>query len=95
MSKTVPPIGTLTDRVVLRAREGDEWLTLSTVWARVRSLASNSPDDDTHSVVIRFRSDISAGDRIISRGRTLDVTSAGDLNGRRAYLAIRAKEVQP
>ncbi|NGP18690.1 phage head closure protein [Devosia aurantiaca] len=104
----VPPIGTLTDRVQLKRREslGDGggghrriYVPLNSVWARVRSLAGRQGTNAdgqavavSHSVVMRFRSDISAGDRIVYRGRNLDVVSAADLNGRRAYLSCACSE---
>jgi SPP1 family predicted phage head-tail adaptor len=46
----------------------------------------------SHSVVLRFRSDVSPGDRIVYRGRNLDVVSTADLNGRRAYLSCACSE---
>jgi SPP1 family predicted phage head-tail adaptor len=46
----------------------------------------------SHSVVLRFRNDVSPGDRIVYRGRNLDVVSAADLNGRRAYLSCACSE---
>lgn len=104
----VPPIGTLTDRVQLRRREsvGDGggghdriYVPLSSAWARVRSLAGRpgvSADGQativSHSVVLRFRTDIGPGDRIVYRGRNLDVVSAADLNGHRAFLSCTCSE---
>jgi SPP1 family predicted phage head-tail adaptor len=48
----------------------------------------------SHAVVLRFRPDIGPGDRVIYRGRNLDVVSAADLNGRRAYLSCACSETQ-
>lgn len=108
MSERIPPVGTLTDRVQLRRRDslgdgggGHErvYVPMSSVWARVRSLTGrqgNNADGRavaiSHSVVLRFRSDISPGDRIVYRGRNLDVVSVADLKGRRAYLACACSE---
>lgn len=108
MSERVPPIGTLTDRVQIKRREtvgdgggGHEriFMPLNSVWARVRSLAGRSgvtADGQgvviSHSVVMRFRADVGPGDRIVYRGRSLDVVSAADLNGRRAYLSCSCSE---
>ena len=104
----MPPVGTLTDRVQLKSRQslgdgggGHEriFVPLNSVWARVRSLGGRqgtSADGQavaiSHSVVLRFRTDIGPGDRIIYRGRNLDVVSAADLNGRRAYLSCACSE---
>lgn len=108
MSERVPAVGTLTDRVQLRRREmlpesegGHAALFVPTasVWARVRSLAGRqgaSTDGRavsvSHTVVLRFRNDVAPGDRIVYRGRSLDVVSAADLNGRRAYLSCLCSE---
>lgn len=103
MSERIPPIGTMTDSVQLRRKEmtGEAeggfttlYVPLATVWARVRSLTGRRAESAdgrgvsiSHSVVLRFRPDLGAGDRIVYRGRNLDVVSATDLNGRRAYLS--------
>lgn len=108
MNETIPPIGTLTDRVILKRRvttdedEGGEvviFSTLATVWARVRVLSARQAvlDDArghsiSHSVVLRFRNDLSPGDRIVYRGRNLDIVSTSDINGRRAYLSCACTE---
>jgi len=108
VSEPIPPIGTLTDRIELRRRvvtdedEGGEialFTPIATVWARVRSLGGRQAQESdarganaTHSVVLRFRSNVSPGDRIVYRGRNLDVLTAGDLNGRRAYLSCLCAE---
>lgn len=103
MSERIPSIGTMRDRVQLLRKdmsaeaEGGHsvsYVPLATVWARVRSLsgrAGGEADSRTarisHSVVMRFRTDLNAGDRVIFRGTALEVISAEDLNGRRAYLS--------
>jgi SPP1 family predicted phage head-tail adaptor len=108
VSERVPPIGTLTDRVQLRRKEmtaEDEgghatlFVPVSSLWARVRSLSGRqgtSADgravEISHAVVLRFRNDVRPGDRIVYRGRNLDVVSAADLNGRRAYLSCTCSE---
>lgn len=104
----VPPIGTLTDRVQLKRRittdeaEGGEvavFSPLATVWARVRPLTARQLSEGdargvtaTHSVVLRFRTDLAPGDRVTYRGRNLTLLSANDLNGRRAYLSCLCTE---
>ncbi|MEO6014102.1 MAG: phage head closure protein [Devosia sp.] len=104
----IPPIGTMTDRVQLKRRvtthegEGGEiatFNTIATVWARVRQLGARSAlasdargQSISHSVVLRFRSDLKAGDRISFRGGDLEVESVADTNGQRAYLACQCSE---
>ena len=108
MSEKIPSIGTLTDRIELRKRGlvegaagGHEafYVPLGSVWARVRALsgrrdvaADGRGVEVSHAVVLRFRGDIEPGDRMVYRGRNLEVVSAGDLNGRRAYLSCRCSE---
>lgn len=107
-AQKIPPIGTLTDRVQLRRREslGDSaggheriFVPITSAWARVRSLSGREGTNAdgravaiSHAVVLRFRSDIAPGDRIIYRGRNLDVVSTADINGRRAYLSCACSE---
>lgn len=104
----IPAVGTLTDRVQLKRREsvtdgggGHErlYVPVTHVWARVRSLSGRQGTNAdgravaiSHSVVLRFRSDVSPGDRIVYRGRNLDVVSTADMNGRRAYLSCACSE---
>ncbi|HWA42162.1 MAG TPA: phage head closure protein [Hypericibacter adhaerens] len=102
------PLGTLTERLQLMRRstsheaEGGEVVSFSpfaTVWGRVRALTARAAfaadargQAITHSVVIRFRPDLRAGDRIVWRGTTLEVAHAADLDGRRAYLSCQCLE---
>jgi SPP1 family predicted phage head-tail adaptor len=108
MSERVPPLGTLTDRVQIKTRQslGDGagghdrvYVPLNNVWARVRSLSGRQGTNAdgravaiSHAVVMRFRGDVVPGDRIVYRGRNLDVVSAADLNGRKAYLSCACSE---
>jgi SPP1 family predicted phage head-tail adaptor len=104
----IPPIGTLTDRIQLKRKmttsedEGGEvalFTPIATVWARVRQLgAGRAVESDgrgqniSHSVVMRFRTDLKPGDRIVYRGGELEIEAAGDINGRRAYLGCQCSE---
>lgn len=108
MSEPIPPLGTLTDRVTLKRKimssepEGGEvalYTTLATVWARVRQLSARAAYADdargqtiSHSVVMRFRTDLVPGDRLVYRGRELEIASLADINGRRAYLSCQCSE---
>lgn len=104
----VPPLGSLCDRIQLRRRdasiepEGGQFVVftpLGHTWSRVRHLSARSGETAdgrsvglSHAVVMRFRSDIGPGDRVIYRGRSLEIVSAEDLNGRRAYLSCLCAE---
>lgn len=105
-----PAIGTLRDRVQLQrkdsAPEADgghavTFVPLATVWARVYALsgretrhADGKSATISHTVVLRYRTDLAPGDRIIYRGRPLEIVSAEDLNGRRAYLSCTCAHTQ-
>jgi SPP1 family predicted phage head-tail adaptor len=104
-----PPIGALSDRVQLKRRDATTetegghvatFVPLATVWARVRSLAGRQGQTSdgrtislSHVVVLRFRTDLGPGDRVVYRGHNLEVVSAADLNGSRAYLSCLCAEV--
>lgn len=108
MNGKLPPLGTLSDRVEFKRREmmgeaGGGHVTLfvpvASLWARVRSLtgrqgtsADGRAVEISHTIVLRFRNDIRPGDRLVYRGRNLDVVSAADLNGRRAYISCACSE---
>lgn len=104
----VPPVGTLTVRVQLQRRtmvgedEGGHlvlWTPIATVWSRVRTVSSRQTRyadgrsaTMSHTVVMRFRTDIGPGDRVLYRGRALEVIAAEDINGRRAYVSCACTE---
>lgn len=110
MSATIPPIGTMRDRVsLLKKSETDDgaggadiaFVPLATVWARLYPVAGSLTERSgarqvgaTHTIVIRFRTDLLAGDRIALGARRFEVLSAEDLNGRRAYLECACAELQ-
>lgn len=105
-----PALGALRDRVQIRRRDMaadgaggfvTTYFPLATVWARVRALSArpSHPADArassiTHSVVLRYRIDIAPVDRLMFGGRALDVVSAEDLNGRRAFLSCTCAEAR-
>jgi len=106
----MPQIGGLTDRVQLQRRtetaedEGGHavlYVPLMTLWARVRSfggarrLAADARGAEvTHTVVIRHRTGVFAGDRFLYRGWHLVVLGTEDISGRRQFLACRCTERQ-
>ncbi len=110
MSVKIPPIGTLRERVQLLAKNmvddgaGGHVVTYSpiaTVWANVGSnngrevlLADANNVSTSYVVLLRFRNDLSAGDRIIYRSKTLEVIFVNDLNGHKAYLKCLCSEIK-
>lgn len=108
MRGEAPPVGTLRDRVLLQKRDmslmpdgGHEtvFFPLTNVWARVRARSARLMREgdgraatSTHAVVIRFRKDLKPGDKIVYRGRVLEIVEAEDLNGCRAWLSCLCVE---
>ena len=104
----VPQIGALTDRVqwikrvVTAESEGgaaQAFVPMSALWARVRALSlrqarfgDGTGTGASHSVVLRYRTDVAAGDRFTYRGRRLEVLGCEDPDGRRAWLNCRCLE---
>lgn len=104
----LPALGTLRERVQLLRKSQSigsagghksTYVPLATVWARVRSLAGSLGEVSggrtakvSHTVAMRYRADLGPGDRIIYRSRALEILSAEDMNGRRAYLSCRCSE---
>ena len=108
MSAKIPPIGTLRDKVQLQAKNmfknsagGHEvsYVPIASVWANVSAnngnsmqLADSNMSAISHIVLLRFRNDIGAGDRIIYRNKTLEIISLNDLNSRKAYIKCLCSE---
>ena len=108
MSEAAPQVGSLTDRVQLQRKvttgeaEGGHavvFVPVTALWARVRALGARLTAEGggrgvaaSHTVVVRFRTDIGPGDRFGYRGRWLEVLGAADLNGRRAWLSCTCVE---
>lgn len=101
-------LGALTDRVSLQRRvdtselEGGVthmFMTVSSLWARVRSLSARlamagdgRTAEASHAVVVRFRTDVVVGDRFGWRGRWLEVVGVADMDGRRTWLNCTCQE---
>ena len=101
-------LGSLTDRVSLQRRvdtseiEGGVthmFMTVSSLWARVRTLSARlamagdgRTAEASHSVVVRFRTDVVVGDRFGWRGRWLEVVGVADMDGRRTWLSCTCQE---
>jgi SPP1 family predicted phage head-tail adaptor len=108
VSASVPNVGGLVDRVQLQRREmaaeaeGGHVVTfvpIMSLWARVTAvgareaqLADGRSVSVTHTVVLRHRNDVRAGDRFLYGSRHLHVVSAEDLSGRKRFLGCRCSE---
>ncbi|MCF6302079.1 MAG: phage head closure protein [Devosiaceae bacterium] len=109
-SRDFPSLGSLSERIELQSKiqtidaAGGHVQTfdaVATVWARVVSgngavteIADARSARISHTATIRFRSDIGPGDRVIYRSEQLEIISANDLNGRRAYLVLKCSKNQ-
>lgn len=106
----MPPISGLSDRVQLQRRDvaaEDEgghvatFVPIVTLWARVTPIGAREVQSAdgrsvsvSHTVVLRHRTDVRAGDRFLYRGRHLSVVSAEDVSGRKRFLGCRCAETQ-
>lgn len=100
--------GTLKDRVTLQRYTADAdptwgitpgWTGIGELWADVTPTGgSEKPADQgvqttvTHRISIRYRDDITTKDRMLYRGRVLELLSVIDVNGARRELLIEARE---
>lgn len=78
------------------------WSTLATVWAQVRmagagerfvSGADTELAQVSHRINIRYRDDVTTLNRVIHDGRTLDIHSAIDPEGRQREMLLLCREV--
>lgn len=100
--------GTLRERLTILAPTtttdpdwgaSESFAEVATVAANVVARAAAEPLKDqgvaavtSYDIVIRYRSDVSSTNRLTWRGKTLEVVSAIDPDGRRRQLNIEAKE---
>ncbi len=108
-AKKIPAIGTLRDKVQLEAKNMNDdgagghvvsYALIATVWANVspsngREVREADANNiaTSHIVLLRFRSDLSVGDRLIYRSRILEILSVNDFNGHKAYLKCLCSEI--
>ncbi len=102
MSEKIPAIGSLRERIQLLNKVMSDdgagghvvsFVLLATVWAKVNPAkgrvffeADSRGAIASYEILIRYRSDLNIGDQIIYRDEKLEVISADDLNGRKAYI---------
>lgn len=77
------------------------WSDVATVWASVEDLsgreffaAQQIAAEVTTRVTIRYRAGIEPDMRVIAGGRTLDIRSVQDPDGRRRQLVLMCREVR-
>lgn len=99
--------GTLRDRITIQrlstslgqwGRDGD-WHDLATCFASVRPDSGDERFADsgvtsevTYTVRLRYRKDLTSADRFIYRGKTLELLSVVDVDGRRRELEVKCKQ---
>ena len=78
------------------------WTDVALVWAqiqqaknRVEDFAARKLEEVTHTITIRFRDDVQAGQRFNSTGRIFRILSVNDIDGTRRYLDCKTREERP
>jgi SPP1 family predicted phage head-tail adaptor len=78
-----------------------KWQPIASIWAEVLPLAGNEglvaeqiTALQTLRIRTRYRSDFTPKDRLVWRGKTLQIHALTDVDGRKKYLALLAGEVQ-
>ncbi len=78
------------------------WTPVATVWARVsseprrdREVADDLAARVEHTVVVRWRSDVEPGWRVLSGGRTLRVQALADRDQAKRWLHLQCEEEAP
>src|SRR5688500_2012536 len=100
--------GTLRERVTIQASvpasdgkwgKVEQWQDVADTWANVKPLNGGESVKDQgvqsslgFEVRIRFRSGVTSANRLVWRGRVLDIVSAVDPDARRRELLITARE---
>lgn len=100
--------GTLKDRVTIQRYTADVdpawgatpgWTDITEVWADVTPTGGTEKSDNagiqtsnTHRVSLRYRSDLTSKDRLVYRGRKLEIVSVLDVDGAKRELLIEARE---
>ena len=78
----------------------NSWSTDATVWARIspisgneEKIASQLTGVETHRIRIRYRSGVTAHNRVLFGSRTFEIVSANNWDERNVFIEILAKEV--
>lgn len=76
----------------------ETWTPRVSVWAEVKPVRGREivsgeriVGAETYLVTMRYRSDIALSDRVVWRGRALNINSVQDRDMRRKYLVIEAE----
>jgi SPP1 family predicted phage head-tail adaptor len=102
--------GTLKDRLTLQRYQATTdpkwgttpgWWNTCDLWADVEPLGGSEKTDNagvqttiSHRIRTRYRTDITSKDRLLYRGRVLEIVSVIDVDGARRELLIEAREHQ-
>lgn len=100
--------GDMRDRVTLRRwtptndpgwGQQPGWSDVEEFWASVTPVAATERFTQagvqsvmSHRIVCRYRTDLTSKDRLVYRGRVLDIVGLHDPDGRKRELLIEAKE---
>jgi SPP1 family predicted phage head-tail adaptor len=71
---------------------GNTWAYIipASGWETLKSMQLETPI--THTIYMRYRTDIKARDRIIHRGRVFNIRSIIDIEEEKTFLEIKAEE---
>jgi SPP1 family predicted phage head-tail adaptor len=71
---------------------GTPWAYIipATAWENLKSMQLEAPI--THSIYIRYRTDITARDRIVHRSRIFNIRSIIDIEEKKLFLELKAEE---
>lgn len=75
------------------------WMPVATVWtalqplaAKFRQIAHQKAEEQSHSIVMRFREDISSGWRLVFNHRVFEIDTVFDPDESNRYLICMVKE---
>jgi SPP1 family predicted phage head-tail adaptor len=105
------PIGAMRHRLTLEAPVEvpdlaggvrRSWVAVATVWASIEprearpSIFGDAPVNlATHRVTIRWRSDVTAANRLVAGNRILAIRAISDPDERRSWLVLTVEETGP
>lgn len=109
MARAVPRLGAMNERIeILRHTDtsnesGGVTTSFSSIghfWADISAETFCNSDslggrgrEGALTVILRFRSDVVAGDHLIHRNQAYEIQSAGDVTGRKSHMRLRATRI--
>jgi SPP1 family predicted phage head-tail adaptor len=89
------------DSLGRQQRGQEQWVTVDRLWSEVLELSGREAEiarqtvsDATHAVTIRFRSGVSSEQRLLYRGRVLEIKAVTDGDNSRRELLLVCGELK-